>query len=45
MSKVKSLGLKNLQNRVDFLKGKMEIQSVQNEGTTINIEVKTGAVA
>ncbi|MCG7280887.1 sensor histidine kinase [Chryseobacterium taklimakanense] len=45
MSKVKSLGLKNLQNRVDFLKGKMEIQSIQNEGTTINIEVKTGAVA
>ena len=45
MKKVKSLGLKNLQNRVDFLKGKMEIQSVQNEGTIINIEVKTGAVA
>ena len=41
MSKVKSLGLKNLQNRVDFLKGKMEIQSAENQGTSVNIEINT----
>ena len=41
MSKVKSLGLKNLQNRVDFLKGKMEIQSTENQGTSVNIEINT----
>lgn len=41
MSKVKSLGLKNLQNRVDFMKGKMEIETAQNQGTSINIELKT----
>ena len=41
MSKVKSLGLKNLQNRVDFLKGKMEIQSTENQGTSVNIQINT----
>lgn len=41
MSKVKSLGLKNLQNRVDYLKGKMEIQSTENQGTSVNIEINT----
>ena len=40
-SKMKSLGLKNLQNRVDFLKGKMEIQSAENMGTAVNIELST----
>jgi len=33
------IGLSNVRNRVDFLKGKMEIHSVPGEGTTINIEV------
>ena len=41
MKKVKSLGLKNLQNRVDFLKGKIEIQTAQNQGTSVNIEIST----
>ncbi len=41
MSKLKSLGLKNLQNRVDFMKGKMEIQTGINQGTAVNIEVNT----
>ncbi|KIC61286.1 ATP-binding protein [Chryseobacterium taiwanense] len=40
--KTKSLGLRNLKNRVDYLKGKMEISS-DNEGTTINIELNTHA--
>nr|WP_315028810.1 sensor histidine kinase [uncultured Chryseobacterium sp.] len=34
----KSMGLRNLKNRVNYLKGKMEIHS-DNEGTTINIEL------
>lgn len=41
MKKVKSLGLKNLQNRVNFLKGKIEIQTAQNQGTSVNIEIST----
>jgi len=40
--KTKSLGLQNLKNRVDYLKGKMEISS-DHEGTTINIELNTHA--
>jgi len=40
--KTKSLGLRNLKNRVDYLKGKMEISS-DHEGTTINIELNTHA--
>lgn len=43
--KQKSLGLKNLKNRVNYLKGKMEIQSEANEGTSVNIEFNTYAVA
>lgn len=41
--KIKSMGLTNLQNRVDFLKGKMDIQSQNQQGTTINIELNTDA--
>jgi len=33
------IGLSNIRNRVNFLKGKMEIHSQPGEGTTINIEV------
>ncbi|MDW9382999.1 ATP-binding protein [Chryseobacterium sp. JV558] len=36
----KSMGLRNLKNRVNYLKGKMEIHS-DNQGTTINIELNT----
>lgn len=38
----KGIGLNNIKNRVGFLKGKMEIDSVINEGTTINIELYVG---
>lgn len=34
----KSMGLRNLKNRVNYLKGTMEIHS-DNQGTTINIEL------
>ncbi|MET3037491.1 histidine kinase [Chryseobacterium sp. NRRL B-14859] len=36
----KSMGLRNLKNRVDYMKGIMEINS-DNQGTTINIELNT----
>lgn len=35
----KGIGLSNIKNRVGFLKGKIDIDSVPNEGTTINIEL------
>ena len=37
----KGMGLDNLNNRITFLKGTLEIKSVINEGTTINIELNT----
>lgn len=40
----KSMGLRNLKNRVDYMKGKMEINS-DNEGTHINIELNTHAIS
>ncbi|MEO3407903.1 sensor histidine kinase [Mucilaginibacter sp. CAU 1740] len=39
----KGMGLDNLKNRIAFLKGRFEIQSEINEGTTINIELNTNA--
>jgi signal transduction histidine kinase len=41
LSQKKGMGLDNLKNRIEFLNGKFEIQSVINEGTTINIELNT----
>jgi len=35
----KSLGLANVKSRVDYMKGKMEIDSAAGEGTTVNIEL------
>ena len=35
----KGMGLDNIRNRINFLKGKIEIDSVAGEGTTINIEL------
>ncbi|WP_276483394.1 sensor histidine kinase [Paraflavitalea pollutisoli] len=35
----KGIGLMNVRSRVDYLQGKMEINSIINEGTTINIEL------
>ncbi|WP_345949182.1 sensor histidine kinase [Mucilaginibacter sp. PAMB04274] len=37
----KGMGLDNLKNRIAFLKGRFEIQSVVKEGTTVNIEITT----
>ncbi len=41
----KGMGLENLRNRVSYLGGKFELRSVINEGTAINIELKTNADA
>ncbi|SHM86056.1 sensor histidine kinase [Chitinophaga sp. CF418] len=38
----KGIGLGNIRNRVGFLRGMMDITSVINEGTTINIELHVG---
>ena len=35
----KSLGLKSMRNRVEFLKGQLEITSAPGEGTTVEIEL------
>ena len=34
----KGIGISNVKNRVDFLKGKMDINSTPAQGTTVNIE-------
>lgn len=34
------MGLTNLKNRLNFLEGKMDIRSVLNEGTSINIQIE-----
>lgn len=35
----KGIGLRNIENRVNYLNGKMELSTQANEGATINIEV------
>jgi len=40
----KSMGIRNLKNRVNYLKGKMEIHS-DHEGSNINIELNTNAIS
>ncbi len=39
----KGLGLNNIKNRVEFLKGKVDIHSALDKGTTINIELQVYA--
>ncbi|ULT24513.1 sensor histidine kinase [Sphingobacterium sp. E70] len=39
MSNATGIGLKNIQNRVDFLKGKLSIGSEPGNGTSVNIEI------
>ncbi len=39
-SNFNGMGLKNIKNRVDFLKGKLEIESEINKGSVFNIELK-----
>jgi two-component system NarL family sensor kinase len=37
--KAEGMGFSNIKSRVDYLKGKMDIESAINEGTSINIEL------
>jgi two-component system, NarL family, sensor kinase len=39
LSRAKGIGWSNIQNRVDFLKGKLDISSVQGTGTSVHIEL------
>lgn len=34
------MGIHNVKNRVDYLKGKFDVNSQHGEGTTVNIELK-----
>lgn len=43
LNSTEGLGMHNLKTRIELLKGKMEIISAQNEGTSINIELRTDA--
>ncbi len=38
----KGIGLINVKNRVDYLRGKWDIESTPNTGTTLNIEFNVG---
>jgi len=35
----KGIGWLNIQNRVEFLKGKLDITSTESEGTSVQIEM------
>ncbi|MDR6342079.1 signal transduction histidine kinase [Filimonas zeae] len=39
LNRTQGIGLTNIQKRVDYLNGKMEIEATVNAGTTINIEL------
>lgn len=39
LTESKGMGWSNIQNRVDYLKGRMNVQSVPGKGTTVNIEI------
>jgi two-component system, NarL family, sensor kinase len=38
LDKSRGIGWDNIQNRVEFLKGKMDVQSVKEKGTSVHIE-------
>jgi two-component system NarL family sensor kinase len=37
----KGIGWSNIQSRIDYLKGKIDVRSAQGEGTSVHIELKT----
>jgi signal transduction histidine kinase len=39
ISNAEGIGFSNIKSRVDYMKGKMDLESVINEGTTVNIEL------
>jgi two-component system, NarL family, sensor kinase len=40
LANAKGIGMKSIQQRVDYLKGSMEIESTPNQGTSIHIELQ-----
>jgi len=42
--KTKSMGLLNIRNRIELLKGKMNIESIIDEGTVVNIELNSSNI-
>ena len=41
LTNAKGIGWSNIQNRVEFLKGKVDIQSEKGKGTSVHIEVNS----
>ncbi|MEO5943028.1 MAG: sensor histidine kinase [Ferruginibacter sp.] len=41
LSQSKGIGWSNIQNRVDFLKGSIDVQSEKEKGTSVHIEINT----
>jgi signal transduction histidine kinase len=41
LQQAKGIGWANIQSRVDFLKGKLDVQSGKGKGTSVHIEIKT----
>jgi two-component system NarL family sensor kinase len=39
LTEAKGIGWKNIQSRVDFLKGRLDVQSVPGNGTSVMIEI------
>ncbi|MGC4099994.1 ATP-binding protein [Ferruginibacter sp.] len=42
LSQKEGMGWKNIQNRVEFLKGKLDLQSTPGKGTSVMIEINIG---
>ena len=41
LNKVKGIGWTNIQSRIDFLKGMLDVQSTPGKGTSVHIELNT----
>jgi signal transduction histidine kinase len=42
LKNVSGIGWSNIQNRVDFLRGKIDINSAQGKGTSVLVEINIG---
>jgi len=42
--RTKSMGLLNIRNRIALLKGKMNIESIIDEGTVVNVELNSSSI-
>jgi signal transduction histidine kinase len=42
LKNVSGIGWSNIQNRVDFLRGKIDINSAQGKGTSVLVEINMG---